>query len=683
MDFLLINQDLAQLQSEIQTVRNDQFVRLIEQCRKYETTPLSPTHPPTSITYMGMAAANLSLAYLLTHQEHYLVEAKRWIFTAVDYDVWGYGFLVDVDLSASWLLYGLGLSYDWLKDDLTPEERERFRAKLELQGRKMYAYGEEDRGNCWSTDYYQNHNWINYTGLLTTAYAIRDESDEAATWIATVKDNFDKVFDYLPEDGSNYEGTGYWRYAINFFLTAAELIRKFEGVNHFQSEFMKNTFYYRLYQSAPNWEENINFSDVHDRRSSHSIGAYYKIAAEYDNGHAQWLAEKVRKNFLFREAYESTLFPGILPEAFLELIWFNPEIAQMAPDDLPLTRYFEDLGLVTMRSSWDNEATHLSFKSSPAGGHKQWKTTWELDEKFGWRTRSLTHYHVDFNNFILIHNGASLAIDEGFNRTSRAEIHNLITVDGTGCVGEKIWEDGDLSDPVLFDLNCKGIHNVWRDVPKEAVANVESFTSDDDYVHVVGEASKMYYPEMQLTRNARHIINSQLGYFIVIDELKSELAHTYTWRMHSEQFAVNTGEDCYQVVDGKGVLDIHTIHPQNTVKSIDETIVEEIMTPQRPDDKRRISLKTLKVENSEKSNDLVFITVLAPHDFFGGESLSIERIDGDDCQGMRVTGTTHTEVFLFSPTGELHYEDIALKGSWVSIVKDSQGEEVKRKLYVQ
>ena len=53
-------------------------------------------HP--SITYIGMAAANLSLAYLLTEQDHYLQEAKRWIFTAVDYDVWGYGFLVDVDL---------------------------------------------------------------------------------------------------------------------------------------------------------------------------------------------------------------------------------------------------------------------------------------------------------------------------------------------------------------------------------------------------------------------------------------------------------------------------------------------------------------------------------------------------------------------------------------------------------
>ncbi len=68
---------------------------------------------------MGMAAANLSLAFLLTKQRHYLEEAKRWIFTVVGYNQWGYRFLVDVDLSASWLLFGLGLSYDWIKDYLT------------------------------------------------------------------------------------------------------------------------------------------------------------------------------------------------------------------------------------------------------------------------------------------------------------------------------------------------------------------------------------------------------------------------------------------------------------------------------------------------------------------------------------------------------------------------------------
>lgn len=368
---LLIGDQLDALKGNLGTTHKDQFARLVDQRRLYEGEELSKDHPPTSITYMGMAAANLALAYRLTGQEHYLEEAKRWIFTAVDYDVWGYRFLVDVDLSASWLLFGLGLSYDWLKEHLTDAEREKFCDKLVLQGTKMFDYGEQNWGHCWSTNYWQNHNWINYSGLLTTAYALRCEHDGAEEWIAVIKDNFAQVFDYLPDDGSNYEGAGYWRYAINFFLNAAELIRADGGPNHFDAPFLRNTFAYRLYQCAPNWEENIGFGDVHDKRSSHSVSAYYKIASEYGDGQAQWLGDMVRDKFLFREAYQSKIFPGILPEAFLELIWFNPDIAPQSPEGLPLTRHFEDLGLVVMRSGWDVDATHLSFKSSPPGGHKQ------------------------------------------------------------------------------------------------------------------------------------------------------------------------------------------------------------------------------------------------------------------------------------------------------------------------
>ena len=82
MNYLLINDQLQQLKSELKTTRKEHFIRLIEQCRLYESEELPQKHPPTSITYMGMAAANLSLAYLLTKQEYYLTEAKRW---SVDY----------------------------------------------------------------------------------------------------------------------------------------------------------------------------------------------------------------------------------------------------------------------------------------------------------------------------------------------------------------------------------------------------------------------------------------------------------------------------------------------------------------------------------------------------------------------------------------------------------------------
>lgn len=667
--YLLINDKLEKLCEEGLTIRRSHLTRLLEQCQWYESQKAAKEHPPTSITYMGMAAANLSLAYLLTKQEHYLEEAKRWLLTACRYDCWGYGFLVDVDLSASWLLFGFGLSYNWIGQYLSEEEKQEVLDKLILQGTKMFDYGEVNRGNCWSTDYWQNHNWINYSGLLTTAYAIVPYYSGAQKWIDVIKDNFEKVFKYMPIDGSNYEGTGYWRYAINFFLNAADLLREQEGVDYFDTPFMRNTFYYRLYQTAPNWEENVNFSDVHDRRSSHSISAFYKLASEYDNGHAQWLGNLVKNQFLFREAYQSKIFPGIMPEAFLEYIWFDEKVEEESPKNLPLTRYFPDIGLSVIRSSWERDAIHFSIKSSAPGGNTQWEKSWELDKANNWRTRSLTHYHVDFNSFILMGYDSPLAIDEGFHRTSRAKVHNMITIDGTGCVGEKIWEEGTLEDPELFDLNCKGIYNVWRDVNEEAVANVEAYLSENTYTYYVANSNKLYYPEMNLTRNARHVFYSELGYFIMMDELESDDPHTYTWRLHSEQYAKKIeGTDVYQMKNGQGALNIYPIMPEDVACRVEETIIREIMTPQRPNDVREIILKTLCMENPNKEKNLQFLNILQPESSFVDTLLKVNSVRGEGFFGVKIQKGEQLEVFIYANEGSIDYEGITSDAKWLSVV---------------
>ena len=108
-DLLLINNNLPTIQEEIKKVKHTHFIRLIEQCELYTQENLPDKHPPTSITYMGMAAANLSLAYLLTKERHYLEEAKRWIFTVVGYNQWDHPAKrvqsLDVLFAAIWLQF--------------------------------------------------------------------------------------------------------------------------------------------------------------------------------------------------------------------------------------------------------------------------------------------------------------------------------------------------------------------------------------------------------------------------------------------------------------------------------------------------------------------------------------------------------------------------------------------------
>lgn len=247
----------------------------------------------------------------------------------------------------------------------------------------------------------------------------------------------------------------------------------------------------------------------------------------------------------------------------------------------------------------------------------------------------------------------------------------MITVDGTGCVGEKIWQNGTLEDPDLFDLNCKGIYNVWRDVPEEAVATVEDYTCENGYVYYAAESSKLYYPEMALTRNCRHVVYSEMGYFIILDELKSKQAHKYTWRLHGESFAEPVEEDVfYQIKNGKGTLNVYTVHPENKECRVEETIINEIMTPQRPDDIREIKLKTLCVENGDHQNDLNILNVLQPISSFSQDNLEIKAISEGSCTGVEVKKGEVTELFLYSEDGAINFEGLRSDAQWVSIVWD-------------
>lgn len=636
--YIFINNSIENLRKEVKTTKSDFFKRLYEQCRLYANEQLPEEHPKASTTYMGMGCANLSLAYLLTKQQHYLDEAKRWIFTCVNYPHWGNAHLVDVDLSAAWILFGLGLSYDWLKDDLEVEERTKLREKIILQAEIMYRFKVETEGEGWSTNYFQNHNWINLTGLAAAGYALIDEYPKAKNWIDSAKENFDFVYSVLASDGSDYEGVVYWRYGAMWLFIYAHLLKEREGIDYFRKcDFLKNTFYYRLYQAAPNLEEQINFGDCHDRRSGHSTAIYYKVAAEYNNGHAQKLANLVREKFLYREASESQVKPGILPECLFELLFYDPKVEEKDFDDLDLVRHFEDLGLVVIRSSWSQDATHFSFKTSYPGGKTQWHNLWKLKEEKNYNCFGLSHQHPDNNSFILNSNNTFLAIDDGYNRTVKASDHNVIIVDGKG------YED-------------ENQNNIWKNYTKDMVGEIETFRNEEDYVYVVGETSKMYKKELKLRRFARHVLHTKKSYFIVMDELMSDDPHRYTFVLHSDVFpqVQQNGEFLYE--NGPAQMKVINVSPVETEYELLENNVRAIMTTQQPDKFRECRMKTLHISNKSKQKDLCFLNVIMPSKP-DDNALVVEKIHTEDCFGAEIIDKDSSEILLYSYDDKVKYKN--------------------------
>ena len=131
--------DLQRYTNELEK-RKKQLERLYKQADQYHFLELPTVHPQESTTYMGIAIVNLALAYRLGGKRQHLEDAKRFMDTVISYETWGNAHLVNVDLSASWILFGLSLGYDWLKEELDLNEKNRIREKISHHARIIYDY---------------------------------------------------------------------------------------------------------------------------------------------------------------------------------------------------------------------------------------------------------------------------------------------------------------------------------------------------------------------------------------------------------------------------------------------------------------------------------------------------------------------------------------------------------------
>lgn len=114
--------------------------------------------------------------------------------------------------------------------------------------------------------------------------------------------------------------------------------------------------------------------------------------------------------------------------------------------------------------------------------------------------------------------------------------------------------------------------------------------------------------------------------------------------------------------------------------SVEETVLHEIMTPQRPNDIRKVVLKTLKLQNKQETENMVYLNVLVPRSVFEEEQVQIKRISEGSVIGVEITGKDFEELFLYAQSEKIVYGDIKEDGRWMSIVKRNDN-VVKKAIY--
>ncbi len=497
--------------------------------------------PPSNFNSQGdMRAAGRgipwqALAFRITGDSAYLEGARKWVLTICEYPRWEQ----NNSLSGGECLFGVSIGYDWLYDRFEPAERKRIKDKLVHQARALKTKPvHHDR-------WLANHNHVEHLGLAAAGFALFDELPEAVDWIRQSHLVFLTMLRISGSDGASTEGHQYWAYTVEGFLRYAELARELLGEDMYRHEWVRAVPEFIIHSTLPGFSaENcvMSFGDSHREYSSHGpTHILYRTAAEYRNGHAQWLAQEMQKRRIGRDAYCT----------WANLLWYDETLAPVPVGDLPLFKHYEDVGWVTARSSWADDAVMVGFKCGPMHGYKA--------ERYYMANRGVAHEiggghgHPDVNSFQVFARGKWLAIDPGYERPKWTRTHNPVLINGKGQLGEsKTWFD--------------------RDTVLAARATSAILKAEHNRVfdYIVGDAKNIYPRETGLGLFRRHFIYMRPDFIVIADELRADSPAVFEWLLHSESGLLQAGEGQFVTKNGGVEMDVQFLAPAGLQSRIRE-----------------------------------------------------------------------------------------------------------------
>lgn len=256
------------------------------------------------------------------------------------------------DLAAGHAARGLAIAWAWhprLWDD-NPAEKE-FLLRT-IRERVNVLCDAMSGGVYWAGLYQDNHNHINAAGVGLCGAAFLDAlPEDAPRWLAAAKLNFDEVARCFHADGSSYEGLSYWSYSASFILQWLESVRGIIDVEpYYAGAWLRNMGTYRLHASSPSFSSVLPWGDTVARDASGPQHILNRLAAEYRDPSAQYLAGKIP-------------FP---PQRGLDVIawnwlWHDPSVPARPP--AALDGHLRDLDVIDTRSGWGPGDYQLSLKS--------------------------------------------------------------------------------------------------------------------------------------------------------------------------------------------------------------------------------------------------------------------------------------------------------------------------------
>ncbi|MDO6386357.1 heparinase II/III family protein [Uliginosibacterium sp. 31-12] len=459
------------------------------------------TSEGTQLWQAGYKAANdtaawaqrYALAWLLTEDPAYGREAARWLLHLASWSIDRDTYRSNDELFIQSLRPML-FAYDGAHGALSEDERKTVSraliARMEVLASQVQPKFSLTRPTV--PDNSLSHPMRFISTLGQGGLALLHEHKAAADWLAWSHEYYLRQFPVWGGPAGGWaEGLNYWSTGITQhqrFLEGMALLGFSEPLAR---PFWRNTAYFGVYNQMP--YGGSFFGDLNNiANPSGSIALILEKAAvlnadPYPLAYARLLRQKPPTSFGYYT------YDGI--DAFLQR--FRTGQAAL-PDvkltELPQSRYFDDIGVVSMHSALGSpDDIMLAFRSSPQG--------------------SASHGFADQNSFVLNAFGQPLAINSGYREFYDSPHH----------VG---WSRQTKSkNALLFGGEGQRIKDA------SASGTITRFADGASFSFATGDASRAYSPHAE--RALRHVFFVNRRYFVMLDEASAAEAVKFQWQLHA------------------------------------------------------------------------------------------------------------------------------------------------------
>lgn len=543
---------------------------------------------------------SLLAAYLITDDARYKDKCIEYAVTIAEYDYWAAKTSYhEGDLSASYNAYALALVYNWLKDDLTVEQRTTILNRLYYASQCIFYrrwYRNRDGAMHCNTSYifdsailattialYMDADYIstvlkidedmrtyalellagaenptadnvekNFAASIS-AQELKNDCKALLTW---VMDDLGQSYYWLPDDGVSFESPAYNIYGGYHLLHASLMLESDLGIDVFSgNKFYQNNSEFFLNNLVPldSFAVGNYFLDWADTRRSvdnpGEVEIYSILASKYNDKTASYIVEA----YLNAEAGDPDCF-------WIPIIFVENEVEPAIEEDKDTLWYSENIGMVISRSDWSGSETLLWAKCGLPMG-KAANSLMPL---------GASEYHADpdANSLILYANGEFLIKTDGYGYKHTGNLSTLL-VNGIGQIGE---HEKNLAGE--GNGNRGFIGDDYTELGLEPTMTV--IESTDTYDYFVGAGSDAYDPALLLNKFERNFVYlKDENVLLIVDDIKTGTDQDLELRWFPESKTVVENYGVYSVYGTNTVMNFYPFTTENVTTAFTDADVFE------------------------------------------------------------------------------------------------------------